>query len=68
MIENTKTYDLVDIRDVQVDRNQPQTERIIDYVRQIKNPYHFKCGERAVKAYYAENGISFEECLRRLMV
>ena len=35
---------LVDIRDVTVDRELSREDRIAEFVRQIKNPYRFKCG------------------------
>ena len=35
---------LVDIRDVAVDKKLPREERVAEFVRQIKNPYH--CGKR----------------------
>jgi hypothetical protein len=34
-------------------------------VRQIKNPYHFKCGKFIIRAKYAKDGPSLEDCLRR---
>ena len=41
---------LVDIRDVTVDKELPREERITEFVRQIKNPYRFKCGRFTVRA------------------
>ena len=41
---------LVDIRDVAVDKKLPREERVAEFVRQIKNPYHFKCGKFTVRA------------------
>jgi hypothetical protein len=67
MRENTETGDLVDIRDVRVDTNLPKLERIIEYIRQIKDPYHFKCGEFTVSVKYADNGVKFEDCLKRIV-
>jgi len=63
-INNT---DLVDIRDVSVDRNLSKQERIAEYTRQIKNPYHFKCGKFTVRVKYAEGGLTLEDCLQLLM-
>ena len=36
--------ELVDIREVSVDKNLPKEERIAAFIRQIKNPYRFRCG------------------------
>ena len=34
--------ELVDIRDVSVNKDLPKEERIADFVKQIKNPYRFR--------------------------
>ena len=67
MRENINAADLVDIRDVQVDKNLPKQARIAEYLRQIKDPYHFKCGKFIVTARFADGGPTLEDCLQRLM-
>jgi hypothetical protein len=57
----------VDIRDVQVDANLSKYERIADFVRQIRNPYLFKCEDMVIGVKYAKNGMSFEDCLERVV-
>ncbi len=64
MHENTVDSGLVDIREVLVDKSLPKHERIIEYVRQIKNPHKYKCGKFTVTAKFSENGPSMEECLK----
>ncbi len=59
--------ELVDIRDVTVNRELPKEERIADFVNQIKNPYLFKCGKYTVKASFSENGQTLEECIKGLI-
>ena len=58
---------LVDIRTVNVDKSLPKEARITEFVKQIKNPYKFKCGKFTVTARYSKGGPSLEDCLRRLM-
>lgn len=41
--------DLVDLRDVTIDRSLPLRERFLDFVSQVKNPYLFKVGPIIVK-------------------
>lgn len=60
--------ELVDIRKVSVDPDLPRAERIAEFVRQIKNPYCFKCGKFTVRAQYAENGPSLEDCLKQILI
>ena len=44
------TDELVDIREVSVDKNLPKEERIAAFIRQIKNPYRFRCGDFVVQS------------------
>lgn len=37
--------DLVDINDVKIDDSLPATQRMENYLSQMRNPYHFLCGE-----------------------
>lgn len=45
--------ELVDIRDVVIDKSLPLEERVRSYVEQIKNPYCFKVGDVVVRVSYA---------------
>lgn len=46
--------DLVDIRDVKIDRTLPTEERVKSYVEQIKNPYCFRVGDVKVRISYSK--------------
>ena len=65
--EQSSTGELVDIRDVSINRELPKEERIADFVSQIKNPYLFKCGKYIVKASFSENGQTLEDCIKGLI-
>ena len=58
---------LVDIRDVTVDRELSREDRIAEFVRQIKNPYRFKCGRFTVHASFASGGATLEECIKGIL-
>jgi hypothetical protein len=59
--------ELVDIRTITINSDLPKNERIADYLRQIKDPYHYRCGEFTVTVKFAEKGPTLEECLRLLI-
>ncbi len=59
---------LVDIRDVSVDQSLPKEERIAEFLRQIKNPYCFRCGKFTVRAQFSDNGVSLEDCLKQILI
>ena len=67
MPSNISINDLVDIRTVSVDKNLPKQDRIIEFVRKIKNPYRFKCGKFIVTARFADNGYTLEQCIERII-
>ena len=58
---------LVDIRDVTVEKDLPKEQRIESFVRQIKNPYRFRCGDFVVNASFSSSGLSLEECLKGIL-
>ena len=59
--------DLVDIRSVAVNKELPREQRIAEFVQQIRNPYLFKCGDIVVKASFAPNGQTLEECIKGII-
>ena len=67
MRDDIRTAGLVDIRDVQVDKDLPKQARIAEYLRQIKNPHKYKCGDFIVTSCFPESGPTIEECLRGLL-
>ncbi len=67
-MDERKNIPMADIREITVYPNLPNEERIADFLRQIKNPYCFKCGKFTVHAQYAKNGPSLEECLKQVLM
>ena len=67
MNETAQSEQLVDICDVSIDGSLSKQERIDEYIRQIKDPYNFKCGKFTVRACFTENSPSLEDCLKRVM-
>lgn len=59
--------ELVDIRAVSVSKELPKEERIAEFVRQIKNPYCFRCGDFTIRASFASDGVTIEERLQGLI-
>ena len=53
--------ELVDIRDVVIDKSLPLEERVRSYVEQIKDPYCFKVGDVVVRVLYADKDKSLTD-------
>lgn len=61
---NPETVDrsaLKDIRDVHVNTELPKKERILDFIRQIGNPYCYRCGDYVVKVGFADTDVTLED-------
>ena len=60
--------ELVDIATIKIDPNLSKIEKLIEYIRQIKDPFHYKCGKFIVTACHPESGPTLEDCLHAMMV
>ena len=56
---------LVDLKDIPIDTSLSQRERIMKFIRQIGNPYLYKCGGIVVKERFSNNGRTIEDCLEK---
>ena len=52
---------LKDIRDVKVNTDLPKRERILDFIRQIGNPYCYRHGNFVVKVGFTDTDVTLEE-------
>lgn len=53
----------VNIDDIKADSDMPVELRMEEYLKQIKNPYFFKCGEIAVNVEFSSDGGTLEDAL-----
>ena len=54
---------LRDIRDVKVNTDLPKQERILDFMRQIGNPYCYRHGKYVVMVSFTETDVTLEYIL-----
>ena len=52
---------LRDIRDVEINAGLPKEERILDFIRQIGNPYCYRHGDYVVKISFTDTDVTLEE-------
>ena len=64
-VQTVSPDDLVDLKDIQIDPSLPKEERIASFIRQVKNPYCYKCGKIVVKVVF-EEGTTLEEQLKTI--
>ncbi len=66
-IRTVDREELVDIRDVSIDRTLPKEERVRSFMQQIKNPYCFRCGDVIVKTSFANTETTLEDCVEHYL-
>ena len=52
---------LRDIREVKVNTDLPKRERILDFIRQIGNPYCYLHGKYVVKVSFTDTDVTLED-------
>ncbi|GHV03307.1 hypothetical protein FACS1894211_15960 [Clostridia bacterium] len=67
-IPNTANEDRVDINDIQIDKDLSVVERAEQYIKQIKNPYVFRCGRLAVNVVFSRSGLTLENALSSYLI
>ena len=58
---------LKDIRDVNVNTELPKKERMLDFIKQIGNPYCYRHGDYVVKVSFADTDATLEERMMSYM-
>lgn len=58
---------LVDIRKVQIDERLPREKRFEDFLRQIRNPYCYRCGKIVVKVSFSDTDATLEDRLEHYL-
>lgn len=54
---------LRDIRDVHINTALPKQERMLDFIRQIGNPYCYRHGKYVVKVSFADSDVTLEQLM-----
>lgn len=55
---------LFDIKTVKIDASLPVTERMQQYLEQVKNPYCFMCSGTPVRIRFSDTGKTLDEALK----
>ena len=55
---------LADILEIKIDKDQNDTEKKREFIRQIKNPYLYRQGEYVVKLSFADTDVTLTDRLK----
>ena len=60
--------DLADIRDVEIDPALSKEERQKSFLRQIKNPHLYRCGDMVVRVSFTKTDATLEDRLKQYLL
>ncbi len=63
-IREADLRNLVEISGIEIDTTLEKTQRIQNFIRDIRNPYCFRCNNTIVKVSFCSEGSSFQELLQ----
>ncbi len=66
-LDNINEADLVDIKSVKINTELPVEKRKEQFVKQVGNPYIFKCNGIIVKNTYNKTGKTLDELVEKLI-
>ena len=58
---------LIDITTIRVDESDDKGTRIVHYLEQVKNPYHFRVGDTVVHVKFSSHGKTLQEAMNDYM-
>ncbi len=56
-----------DIRNIKINKNLPVQERIVDFLKKVKNPYVFKVEDTLVKISFGTENVDVKQCLNNIV-
>ncbi len=59
--------DLDNLEDIKIDSNQPKLNRIMNYIKNTKNPYMFVVEGKKVRFEFTKNGPDINECFKNIL-
>ena len=66
-LEDVTLDDVDEVSSIKIDRRKPSSERILEFITKVKNPYIFKVNEKLVRIRFSDTDKTAEDCLTRVL-
>ena len=67
-VKYVKESDIDDIEKLDINTNLPKIQRMINFLKDVKNPYIFMVNGIKVKFEFSKNNISINQCFENLII
>ena len=66
-LEDVTLDDADEISSIKIDRRKPSSERILEFITKVKNPYIFKVNGKLVRIRFSDTDKTAEDCLTNVL-
>lgn len=66
-IDEVDINELDDLSEIKISKKKKGYERILEYIKNISNPYIFKIDNKIVKIEFTNNGVSAEDSITNIV-
>ncbi len=67
-IDDIDPTEIDEIKNVKIDTNISSTDRILNFINKVKNPYIFRVNDTIVKITYSSNNIEALDCIKNIVI
>ena len=66
-LEDVTLDDVNEVSSIKIDRRKPSSERILEFITKVKNPYIFKVKGKVVRISFTDTDKTAEDCLTNVL-
>ena len=67
-LEDVTLDDVDEVSSIKIDKRKPSSERILEFITKVKNPYIFKVNGKLVRISFSEDtDLTADDCLTRVL-
>lgn len=66
-VRTVERESLADISKIHIDTQMPREKRLAEFIRQIGNPYCYRCGKVVIKVSFADTDATLEDRLEHYL-
>ena len=66
-LEDVTLDDVDEVSSIKIDRRKPSSERILEFITKVKNPYIFKVNGKLVRIRFSDTDKTAEDCLTNVL-
>ena len=66
-IKDINPDDILDVKDIKIDKRKSSEERMLDFLSSNENPYVIKVNGKLVQMVFSSSGKTAEDCLTNIL-